>query len=64
MEKRNFPFFSVIIIFLKNAYLFNILTSVLRLFRSFIQHGKNNFLKAFDLEGVGFILVVDADLKG
>ena len=40
------------------------LTSGSRLFHSFIQYGKNVFLKVFDLEGMGFILVVDADLKG
>ena len=39
------------------------LASGLRLFHSFVQYGKNVFLKVFDLEGMGFILVVDADLK-
>ena len=40
------------------------LTSGLRLFHSFIKQGKNVFLKDFDLEGIGFILAVNADLKG
>ena len=40
------------------------LTSGLRLFHSFIQYGKNVSLKVFDLEGMGFILVVNAGLKG
>ena len=39
-------------------------TSGLRLFHSFIKYRKNAFLKVFDLECMGFILVVDADLKG
>ena len=56
--------FSVIIIFLKTPICLAFLTSGLRLFNSFIQYGKNVFLKVFDLEGMGFILVVNADLKG
>ena len=38
--------------------------SGLRMFHSFIKYEKNAFLKVFDLEGMEFISVVDADLKG
>ena len=62
-EKRIF-LFSVIITFLKTPICLAFLTSGLRLFHSFIQQGKNVFLKDFDLEGIGFILAVNADLKG
>ena len=55
--------FSVIIIFLKTPICLAFLTSGLSLFHSFIQYGKNVFLKVFDLEEMGFILVVHADLK-
>ena len=40
------------------------LTSGLRLFHSFIQYRKNMFLNVFDFEGMGFVLVANADLKG
>ena len=56
--------FSIIIIFLKTPICLALLTSGLRLFHSFIQYGKNALVKVFDLEGMGFILVVDADVKG
>ena len=29
-----------------------------------MQYRENVFLKVFDLEGVGFILLADADVKG
>ena len=63
-EKGIFLFFSIIIIFLKTPICLAFLTSGLRLFHSFIQYGKNTFLKVFDLEGMGFILVANTELKG
>ena len=51
-------------IFLKTLICLAFLTSGLKLFYLFIPHGKNIFLKVFDLEGVGLNLVVDADCKG
>ena len=57
-------FFAVIIIFLKTPIRLAFLTSALSLLHSFIQYGKNVFVKVLDLEGMEFILVVDADLKG
>ena len=63
-EKGIFLFFSVITIFLKTPFCLAFLTLGLSLFHSFIQYGKNVFLKVFDLKGKEFILVVDADLKG
>ena len=50
--------------FKKTSICLAFLSKGLSLFHSFIQYGKNVFLKIFDLKGMGFILVVDADLKG
>ena len=63
-EKGIFLFFQVIAIFLKTPICLAFLTSRLRLFHSFIQYWKNVCLNVFDLEGMGFILVANADLKG
>ena len=54
--------FSVIIVFLKTPICLSFLTSGLRLFHLFIQYRKNVFQNVF--EGMGFILVLNADLKG
>jgi len=40
------------------------LTLFSRLFHSFIQYGKNVFLKDFVLEGIGLIFEAVADLNG
>ena len=63
-EKGVFLFFSVIIIFLKTQTCLAFLTSGLGLFHTFIQYGESVFLQVFDLEGMGFISVVHADIKG
>ena len=63
-REKEFSFFSVIIIFLKTPICLAFLTSGLRLFHSFIQYAKNVFLNVFDLEVMGFIIVVNADIKG
>ena len=63
-REKEFFFFSVIIIFLKTPICLAFLTSGLRLFHSFIQYGKNVFLNVFDLGVIGFIIVVNADIKG
>ena len=39
------------------------LVLTVRLFHSFIQYGKNNFLNDFVLEGKGLMAEVEADLK-
>ena len=39
------------------------LISAVRLFHSFIQYGKKDFLNDFVLEGKGLIAEVEADLK-
>ena len=49
-------FLSVIIIFLKNAYLYSIPNFIYTIW-------ENVFLKVFDLERMGYILVVDTGLK-
>ena len=49
-------FLFVIIIFLKNAYLYSIPNFIYTIW-------ENVFLKVFDLEGMGYILVVDTGLK-
>ena len=36
---------------------------MLSLFHSFMQYGKNVFLKDFVLDGIDFITEVDADLR-
>ena len=62
-EKGIFLFFCNNQFFLKAPICLTFLTLGLRLFHSFIHYEKNVFLNVFDLEGMGFILVVDADLK-
>ena len=39
------------------------LVLTVRLFHSFIQYGKNNFLNDFVLEGKGLMAEVEVDLK-
>ena len=39
------------------------LISTLSLFHSFMQYGKNVFLKDFALDGIDFVVEVDADLR-
>ena len=66
MNRENviFLLFDVIIIFLKTPICLAFLTLDFKLFHSFIKYKKNIFVKVFDLERMGFILVLDADLKG
>ena len=58
---KNFPFFSLIIEFLKILNDLAFLISML--FHSFIQYGKNVFLKDFVLNGIVFIIEVDTALR-
>ena len=53
---KNFLFF-----FTYNCIFENII-STLRLFHSFMQYGKNVFLKGFVLDEIDFIIEADADL--
>ena len=55
--------FSLKIDFLKILNDLAFLISTLRLFHSFMQYGKNVFLKDFVLDGIDFILEADADFR-
>ena len=67
MNREKGIFLFSVTIFFCNAYMFSIPNfrfKVVHLFIQYIQYGKNVFLKVFDFEGIGFILVVNVDLKG
>ena len=62
-ENKELSFFSLITEFLKILSDLALLISTLRLFYSFMQHGKNVFLKDFVFDGIAFIIEADADLR-
>ena len=56
-------FFSFKIEFLEMLSDLAFLISTFKLFHSFMQYGKNDFLKVFFLDGIDFIIEADADLR-
>ena len=59
----SFLFFSHLINFFKALTDLEFLISTVRLFHSFMQYGKNVFLKDFVLDKKGLITEADTDLK-
>ena len=63
MRISSFFFFSHLVIFFKALTDLEFLISTVRLFRSFMQHGKKVFLKDFVLGKEGLITEAATDLK-